>query len=179
MKASRYHPTSIFFHWAIFLLIAAALILIEYRGYLPKGDPLKDPLKTAHMLAGQLVLLFVVFRLAARFIFGVPPALRGPRWQTLAAQAVHFLLYLVMFALPIAGILFNQAAGREVAFFGWVLPQMIGVDKALSRELHGVHVWLGNSVYYLVGLHILGALWHQFVRRDGGLRRMWPGASQS
>lgn len=175
MRTNRYHPTSIFFHWAIFLLIATALTLIEYRGYLPKGDPMKNPLRMWHMLAGQTVLLFVVFRVAARFLFGVPSLTPAPRWQTWSAHTVHALLYILMFALPITGILFNQAAGREVAYFGWVLPQLIGPDKPLGRSLHDVHEFLGNAVYYVVGLHILGALWHQFVRKDNALRRIWTG----
>jgi cytochrome b561 len=179
MRTSRYHPTSIFLHWAIFLLMATALTLIEYRGFLPKGDALKTPLRDAHMLAGQLVLLFVVFRIAARFIFGVPSLQSGPRWQMWTAHIVHALLYILMLGLPITGILFNQAAGRDVSFIGWVLPHLIAPDKALGHTLHDVHEWLGNAVYYVVGLHILGALWHQFVRRDGALRRMWPGAKKA
>jgi cytochrome b561 len=175
MRTNRYHSTSIFLHWAIFLLFVTALTLIEYRGFLPKGDPLKDPLRYWHMVAGQTVLLFVVFRVVARFLFGVPATVSGPRWQTAAAHTVHTLLYILMFALPITGILFNQAAGREIHYFGLILPQFIGPDKALGRSLHDVHEWLGNAVYYVVGLHILGALWHQFVRRDNALRRMWPG----
>jgi cytochrome b561 len=178
MKANRYHPSSIFLHWAIFLLFATALALIEYRGYLPKGDPMKNPLRYWHTLAGQTVLLFVLFRLAARFLFGVPRLVDGPRWQTWSAHTVHALLYILMFALPITGILFNQAAGREINYFGWVLPQFIGPDKELGHTLHDVHEWLGNAVYYVVGLHILGALWHQFVRKDNALRRMWPGGAK-
>src|ERR1700688_4287046 len=99
MKPDRYHPASIFFHWVIFLLFVAALAAIEYRGYVPKGDPLRHSLKSIHMLAGQLVFLFVLFRVAARFRFGVPPSASGPRWRMWAAHAVHGLLYLTMFAL--------------------------------------------------------------------------------
>jgi cytochrome b561 len=178
MKANRYHSTSIFLHWAIFLLFVTALTLIEYRGYLPKGEPLKKSLAYWHMLAGQTVLLFVVFRVAARFLFGVPRLADGPRWQIWTAHTVHALLYLLMFGLPITGILFNQAAGREINYFGLVLPQFIGLNKELGHTLHDVHEFLGNAVYYVVGLHILGALWHQFVRRDNALSRMLPGGAK-
>lgn len=175
MKTERYHPASIFFHWAIFLLIASALALIEYRGYVPKGDEMRNTLRNWHMLAGQTVLWLVVLRVAARFFFGAPSLTPGPRWQVASAHLVHALLYILMFALPITGILFNQAAGREVAYFGLTLPQFIGPDKPLGRTLHDLHELLGNAVYYVAGLHILGALWHQFVRKDDALRRMWPG----
>jgi cytochrome b561 len=175
MKTNRYHPSSIFFHWAIFLLMATALALIEYRGYLPKGDELKTPLRNWHMLAGQTVLWLVILRVAARTLFGAPSLADGPRWQIWSAHTVHALLYILMFALPITGILFNQYAGREISYFGLILPQLVGPDKALGRSVHDIHELLGNAVYYVVGLHILGALWHQFVRKDNALRRMWPG----
>ncbi|MDB5991373.1 MAG: cytochrome b [Herbaspirillum sp.] len=179
MRTKRYHPTSMFLHWAIFLLMAAALTFMESRSYLPKDDPLSATLRRWHMLAGQLVLLLVVFRIAARFMFGVPPLQSGPRWQMWIAHAVHAFLYLLMLALPITGILFNQAGGRDVSFFGWVLPHLIAPDKALGTIIRHTHDWLGNAVFYVVGLHILGVLWHQFVRKDNGLMRMAPGRDEA
>jgi cytochrome b561 len=175
MRTKRYHPTSMVLHWAIFLLMAAAMTFIESRGYISKTDPLRGSLRSWHILAGQLVLLLVVIRIAARFMFGVPRLQSGPRWQMWTAHVVHAYLYILMLALPITGILFNQANGRDVSFFGWVLPQVIAADKALGVTIHHTHNWLGNSVFYVVGLHILGVLWHQFVRKDNGLMRMAPG----
>lgn len=168
----KYHPTSVFLHWLIFLLIVVALAAIEFRGEVPKGTPLRATLKTVHMMAGQLVFLFVLFRLAARWRFGVPAALDAPQWQTRAAGIMHFLLYLAMFALPITGILFTQAEGKEVMFFGLTLPHVIGQNAALSDTLQDIHELIGNTVYFLVGLHVAGALWHHFVQRDQIFQRM-------
>src|SRR5450830_1684143 len=118
MTRTHYHPASIFLHWFIFLLFVIALATIEYRGEVPKGDPLRDTLKTVHMLAGQLVFLALLFRVPARSLFGVPPATAGARWQTWSASVVHGLLYLTMLALPVTGVLFTQAGGKDVGFFG-------------------------------------------------------------
>jgi cytochrome b561 len=168
----KYHPASVFLHWLIFLLFVVALAAIELRGEVPKGTPLRATLKTVHMMAGQLIFLFVLFRLAARWRFGVPSALDAPRWQTRAAGVVHLLLYLVMFALPVTGILFTQAEGKDVMFFSLALPHVIGQNPALSDTLQDVHELIGNTVYYLVGLHVAGALWHHFVHRDQIFQRM-------
>lgn len=168
----KYHPASVFLHWFIFLLFIVALAAIELRGEIPKGEPLRATLKTVHMMAGQLVLLFVLFRLAARWRFGVPPELDAPQWQARAAGTMHILLYLVMFALPVTGILFTQAEGKDVMFFSMALPRLIGSDPALSDTLKDIHELIGNAVYYLVGLHAAGALWHHFVRRDHIFQRM-------
>ncbi|HEY1090070.1 MAG TPA: cytochrome b/b6 domain-containing protein [Burkholderiaceae bacterium] len=36
------------------------------------------------------------------------------------------------------------------------------------------HALAANSLLIVAGLHAAAALWHQFVRKDGVLRRMWP-----
>lgn len=175
MSKITYHPLSKSLHWIMFILIALALAVIEVRGDIPKGDPLRDSLKNWHMLAGQLVFLFVIVRVLARFSFNAPPAISGPRWQTASAHAVHGLLYLVMFALPISGVLFYQAAGKEVEFLGWILPQLIVPDPALKSSIKEIHETMGNAVYFLVGIHVLGAIYHHFIVKDDTLRRMGRG----
>lgn len=170
--SSRYHPLSVILHWVIFLLFVVALATIEYRDDIPKGDPLRDLLRTVHMHAGQLVLILVVLRLLARKAFGVPPELALPRVQRWGAAAVHLLLYAVMIGLPVTGILFTQAGGRDVVFFGMTLPVILAKDMALRGPIKEFHEFMGNAVYFLVGLHVLGALWHQFFDRMPILQRM-------
>ena len=169
---NRYHPISVFLHWLIFLLFSAALGFIEYRGYLPKGDLLKKTLRNWHMLAGQLAFLFVLLRIMARLKFAAPAAVSGAHWQTLSAKVTHGLLYAVMLALPVSGVLFTQAGGKEVQFFGLVLPTLIAPDAALKTNIRYLHEWVGNAIYFLVGLHVLGALWHQWIKKDGLMNRM-------
>ena len=172
LQRTRYHPLSAALHWLMFLLFVVALATIEYRDDIPKGDPLRDLLRTVHMHAGQLVLIFVVVRLIARKLMGVPPELPLPRLQQLGASAVHLLLYAVMIGLPITGILFTQAGGRDVVFFGMTLPVILAKDMAVRGPIKEVHEFMGNAVYFLVGLHVLGALWHQLFDRMPILQRM-------
>ena len=172
MNKDRYHPLSVLLHWLIFLLFVVALAVIEYRGDLPKGDPWRDTLRTIHMHAGQFVLLLVTLRVLTRWRYGVPAELAAPQWQRLGVTAMHLLLYVIMFALPLSGILFTQAGGRDVVFFSWTLPPLIAPNPDLRGPIRAVHEFMGNAVYYLVGLHIAGALFHQFVRKDRIFRRM-------
>lgn len=171
-QGTRYHPLYAALHWLMFVLFVVALATIEYREDIPKGDPLRDLLRTVHMHAGQLVLIFVVVRLIARKLLGVPPELPLPRLQQLGASAVHLLLYAVMIGLPITGILFTQAGGRDVVFFGMTLPVILAKDMAVRGPIKEVHEFMGNAVYFLVGLHVLGALWHQLFDRMPILQRM-------
>ncbi|ALU89407.1 cytochrome b [Herbaspirillum rubrisubalbicans] len=171
-QPTRYHPYSVILHWVMFLLFVVALATIEYREDIPKGDPLRDLLRTVHMHAGQLVLILVILRLIARKMLGVPPELPMPKLQRLGAHAVHLLLYVVMIGLPLTGILFTQAGGRDVVFFGMTLPVILAKDMALRGPIKEVHELMGNAVYFLVGLHVLGALWHQLFDRMPILQRM-------
>jgi cytochrome b561 len=171
MIRRRYHPLSISLHWLMFLLFAAALTCIELRGQFPKGAPWRDVLRNWHVDAGLLVLIFAVLRVAARIGFGGPKPIGQPL-QAKAASALHGVLYLVMFLLPVTGIVFVQAGGRDVALFGMTLPHFIAADPGLRGVVKAVHEFLGNAVYFLVGAHMLAALWHHFVVRDETLLRM-------
>ncbi|AZP13846.1 cytochrome b [Undibacterium parvum] len=175
MQKNSYHTVSKSLHWIMFVLIALALAMIEVREDIPKGTPLRDSLKIWHMLVGQLVLLFVIVRVVARLSFRAPPAIPGPRWQTASAHAVHGLLYLLMFALPMSGVVFYQAAGKEVEFLGWILPHLVAPDPALKGNIKEIHETMGNVIYFLVGIHVLGALYHHFIVKDDTLKRMLPG----
>jgi superoxide oxidase len=171
MIRRRYHPASITLHWLMFVLFAVALTCIELRGLFDKGVPLRDMLRNWHVDAGLLVLLSAFVRVAARIGFGGPKPLGAPL-QAKAASALHGLLYLVMFLLPISGIVFVQAGGRDVALFGMTLPHLIAANPSLRGSVKEVHEFLGNSIYFLVGVHALAALWHHFVVKDETLLRM-------
>jgi cytochrome b561 len=54
---------------------------------------------------------------------------------------------------------------------------LIAKNPALAETLKTVHYWLNMTMAALVLLHVLAALKHTFVDRDGTLRRMLPGRS--
>jgi cytochrome b561 len=43
--------------------------------------------------------------------------------------------------------------------------------------LMNLHALIGLLVWALIVIHLLAALWHQFVWRDLLLQRMWPAAA--
>ena len=101
-----------------------------------------------------------------------------PAWQRGAAHGLHHLLYVFIFAVPVSGYLYTLAAGVPVVYFGlFKLPVFMAKDPALAATLKGVHYWLNMSMAALVGLHVLAALKHTIIDRDGTLRRMLPGRS--
>ncbi len=116
MTRKKYHFLSILLHWLIFLLFIVGLVAIEYRDSIPRNDLLRGTLMYLHAQAGLLIFLFFLVRAAARWRFGIPDEIAGPRWQTLGAKMVHFLLYFVMFTPPVTGILVKPALRYDLRF---------------------------------------------------------------
>jgi cytochrome b561 len=175
----RYTTTAIVFHWLIAVLIVGAFTLGLVMTDIPGFTPAKLRYYSWHKWAGVTVLLLAALRLLWRLTHR-PPALADtmPAWQRGAAHGLHHLLYLLMFAAPLSGYLYSLAAGVPVVYFGlFKLPVFIAKDAALAAVLKGVHYWLVMSMAALVGLHVLAALKHAIVDRDGTLRRMLPGPS--
>jgi cytochrome b561 len=54
------------------------------------------------------------------------------------------------------------------------LPTIIGPDNVLKGTLKMVHIYLNYTLLVLVAMHVLAALKHHFIDRDGLLARMIP-----
>lgn len=172
MSKTKYHPASIFFHWAIALLVVAAFVVIELKGQFPKGSEARDLCKTIHGVIGQLIFVLMILRLGARFMFGVPtPSNPNPVFITLA-KAMHWLLYAILLISPIFGLLYFQYGGKEIHFFGLVWPQFVTPNPETKKLMESIHEFLGNSLYFLIGIHALAGLWQHYVIKDDTLRRM-------
>ena len=92
------------------------------------------------------------------------------KWTGVAA------LYLLFFAVPLAGWAYSSAAGFPVVFLGLVpLPDFVPVSKALADVLKPIHATLAFALAGLVLVHVAAALKHQWIDNDGLLQRMLPG----
>lgn len=172
---TRYRGPAILAHWLMAALILALLPLGFYMQGLPLS-PAKLQLYAWHKWAGMTVLLLAVLRLAWRLTHRPPPPLPGPAWQLQIAALTHALLYLLLFAVPLAGWLMSSAKGFPVVWFGLLpLPDLVGRDEALGRLFQIAHQGLAWGMAVLVLLHLAAALKHHWVDRDGTLARMLPG----
>ncbi len=50
------------------------------------------------------------------------------------------------------------------------LPDLVAPDAGLADDLEVLHESMANILFFLIGLHVLGALKHQFIDRDGILK---------
>ncbi len=172
MSARTYTRTAIALHWLIAFLIIGAFPLGLYMHDLPLS-PTKLKLFSYHKWIGITVLLSAVGRLAWLLTHPAPVMLNMPQWQEILAHAIHRLLYLLLFAIPLSGWLMSSAKGFQTVYFGVLpLPDLIGKDKGLGELLQSVHQVLSFTLLGLLAAHVAGALKHHFVERDDTLRRM-------
>jgi cytochrome b561 len=172
----RYRSLLIALHWLMLLLIIAVYACIELREQYPRGTEMRAALKTWHFMLGLSVFALVWVRLLVRFTGKIPvvtPPL--PRWQKQSAHVIEFLMYFFMLAMPVLGWLALSADNARIPFFGMRLPALIGANPELAKQLEDVHGLIGDTGYFLVGIHAAAALFHHYVRRDDTLKRMLPG----
>ncbi len=152
-----------------------ALFVIGWRMVGMQLSPAKMEAYALHKSVGLLVLGAVIFRLLWRGLRPPPPLPDAPRWQQHAAHATHALFYLLLFALPCSGWMYNSSAGFPLSFFGFAsVPPLIGADQAGKDTWRAMHWMLGWILAGLLGIHIAAVLYHQFVQRDSVLQRMLP-----
>ena len=153
-----YSNLQIALHWAV-----AALFLFNYIVSDGMGRALRNFSQTGmnestvallHIIGGSALLVLMLLRVVVRLRQGAPALPQGPGWMHRAAHLGHVALYAVLFALPLSGL---------AAWFGGIKP---------AGEAHELLI---NAALVLIIGHIVMALLHQFVLKDGLLDRMRPG----
>jgi cytochrome b561 len=177
-KVARYNPVAITLHWVLALALVGIFLAGSYMVDLP-FSPLRLKLYNWHKWAGVSILTLSVLRLAWR-ITHRPPELpkamvsQMPQWQQWAHHATHYGLYLLFFVVPLLGWAYSSAAGFPIVVFGVIpLPDLVAANKELAETLKPLHGWAAWSLSGLVVLHLVAALKHQFINRDGLIQRMW------
>ena len=161
------------FHWLLFLMLTFMIVAGNFLASMPKG-PEKFQAAGMHKSFGLVVLALILLRLVWRLVNETPKDPEGtPAVQNLMAHAMHWALYVLMFAQPLAGILMTQTAGYPVSFFGlFELPVLLDKDPSLAQFLRGAH----GTVWILLVLAVIGhagaALYHHFVMTDDVLKRI-------
>ena len=172
----RWSPISQLMHWLIVLFIfglgAIGLIMVE----LPKS-PRYFWVYDVHKSLGLAVLALVVLRLIWRLYAGAPPPVAGtPVWQERIASVTHWLLYALVFAVPLSGWLYDSFSGlRPLRWFGlFKVPKLAAPDPQLEELMQEAHEWLFWVLIALVAMHAGAAFYHHLLKHDATLTRMLP-----
>lgn len=169
---ARYHPALVALHW----LLAAGLLFALGMGTLslkelPNTSPDKLFALRGHMAFGVALLLLTLVRLGVRLATRrPPPAATGSALLDRLARLVHGALYVVVILMAASGIALAVQAGLPgIVFGGSGAPLPESFAAFAPRRAHGL---LARLLLALIAIHVLAALWHHFVRRDGLLGRM-------
>ncbi len=172
--AKGWGPVARAFHWGMLLLFLGIIPVGYYMTDLPLGLA-KLKIYALHKSVGLTLLGLAVLRLVWRLGDRRPTLPPMPAWQARAASAAHALLYVLMFAMPLSGWVYNSASHFPLQWFRLVnLPAIVGENKplaALAKEAHEVGALV---LIAIVVLHAAAALKHHFVDKDATLRQMLP-----
>jgi len=152
-----YSRAQIALHWIVAVLIVPQFVL--HDGIAAAWDKVEDgiavgfdPLVAGHVIGGIAILALAIWRLALRARRGAPPPPEAEHPALkLVAKATHGGLYLLLVLMPVSGL---------AAWFG-------GVEPAAEA-----HETMKVVLLALVALHVVGALYQQFVLKTNLMERM-------
>jgi len=171
-------------HWIVALLILGAYAAVYYHEWFTqRNTPAYVTSIKLHFTFGISIGVFVILRVLWRLTHQAPALPPGPAWEHLAARAAHGLLYLFMIGMPLTGYFGTKGGGGffglpafpDTALYSWLVTDTLGLTwDAWRKPLGTFHFISGeNIVWVLILIHTLAALYHQFLKRDALMRRMW------
>lgn len=172
---TRYHPALVALHWLLAILILIALFGGTFiLDAMPNDHPNKIEGLQGHMIVGITILVLMLVRLVVRLRTTHPPeADIGNALLNRLSKWAHWAFYLLIFGMLGSGIGMSVLAGLPpIVFGGSGDPLPMTFDDLPPRIAHG---FFATALMLLIAGHVGAALYHQFARKDGLLRRMWFG----
>ncbi|OYV35600.1 MAG: hypothetical protein B7Z81_08505 [Acidocella sp. 20-61-6] len=172
-QRATYDKVSIALHWTTAFFVVVNFLLAEFWDDFAK--PTHHLMVVTHISFGVLLAAVILLRVFWR---GAPAnhvqdATSG--LQELASKAVHMILYALVIAQIVLGILLAWGKGNPLPFFGIPIPSPIGALSKSAHQLVGtLHNYNAWAIIVIAGGHAAMALVHHFYFRDDVLKRMLP-----
>jgi cytochrome b561 len=158
-------------HWWMAGCYLVLFVVGTYMSQLPRTD-FRNTLYDFHKSIGVLTMALLIWRILTliqvvwkKYTKRLP--MFSPQW--LKNFALHTLMYLLMWAVPIAGFLLsNSFRANNVRFFGLLLPDLFPQDKAMVEVGRALHFWLSYTFLAFITLHpiiqwkVAKANWRRF-----------------
>lgn len=161
-------------HWSVAMLILGLIGMGWWMVDLDYYDAWYHQAPALHKALGLVALALA----ATRVIWAIsdrPPRLVAAlhAWERLGATLAHHSLYVLTLVVPVTGYLISTARGEAIDIFGWMeVPALLPAAAGREEWAGMVHAWLAYATLALVTLHAVAAIKHQFIDRNGTLRRM-------
>ncbi|MEP2103225.1 MAG: cytochrome b/b6 domain-containing protein [Parasphingorhabdus sp.] len=166
----HYGSVAVTIHWlSVFLILI--LIGSGYRAGDIEDAAAKAAILKVHMPIGSAVLLLTLGRIGWwLFADKKPDAVSMPPWQDRLSRAVHILFYILILGTAASGIGMIALSGAGPIIFSGSVTALPDFWDYPPRMPHRAGAGL---IFFLFIIHAGAALYHQFVKRDGLLGRMW------
>lgn len=175
IPAKRYHPALVTLHWLVTILIFATLLFAGEEG--EGGFALSIgnlPPMGIHMILGITTLVLLTVRLFVRWFSKHPDwASAGNPFLDFIGKLTHIGLYFFTFSITITGIVMAWQRGWFDFIFGF--GPAAGNFRRGGFSLGAFHGLSWAFLFALILLHVGAALYHQFLKKDNLLGRMWYG----
>jgi cytochrome b561 len=181
---ARYDLVSMLIHWItaallIFMLIFGEELMESGEDGEEAGEALAGAFgPSLHVSIGALILALSLFRIVWRLAHPAPALPAGmKRYERILSRSVQGLFYVLLIVIPLtgwlafSGFVAEEPAMAAVRVFGAFPVPGVPFTFGGAKDLHELG---SNLAIALVALHVLAALKHQFVDRDGIMRRMLP-----
>jgi len=174
VPTDRYSRFAVLLHWVMALGVLTQIALGWWMIEIPKSPPgVRAYWFNVHKSIGITLGLLAIIRIAWRFARPAPALPEYlPLWQRRAAAASHAGLYVCMIVMPLAGYLGSSFTKYPIKYWGMTLPHWGWDAPALKEICSTVHYAAAWGFMALVALHVLAALMHWLVKRDGIIHRM-------
>ncbi|MCW8916643.1 MAG: cytochrome b/b6 domain-containing protein [Magnetovibrio sp.] len=174
---TKYNRAQVALHGISALLIVFMLFMGFFvLSQTPNTDPTKAFGLKGHMIMGISVLVITVVRILWRHLSIQPPhASTGNAMLDKSGVLAHYALNILAILVALSGIgIAIQTGLPDIVFSGQgTLPEDFSAYP--PRIAHGI---LTLALGGLIIVHILGGVYHQFILKDGLLRRMSPHKSK-
>jgi len=175
-SVQRWPISIVILHWVTAIAAISLYFLGDYMVELDYYDEFYQSAPFWHKSVGVLLAIVILIRLCLRGLFARSRTFQAENSSPLMsciANSVHAVLYLLLVLIVASGYLISSADGRPVSVFGWFDVPSFGALFELQEDIAGQwHEWIANVLMILVGFHVLAALKHHFIDKDGVMRRM-------
>ena len=173
--AQNYDRVAVTLHWLVAMLIIVVGAVGLLFGWFPR--PSRPFWINFHGSAGLVMALFILARVVWRVTHPAPPLPASlSAVVVMGSKALHLLMYVLMLVLSGLGLVAFIWHGRVFNYGLFSLDFAVKSDRAIYHLAQEVHGWTGYALTALFVLHVLAAVWHQFIVKDNLLSRMWFGA---
>jgi cytochrome b561 len=149
-------------HWWMAGCYLTLFVVGTWMAQLPRND-FRNMLYDFHKSIGVLTMAILTWRILTLIqVVGKKYARRLPKLslEWLRNFALHTLMYVFMWAVPIAGFLLSDSfRPNNVKFFGLLLPDIFPQNEATVEVGRALHFWLSYTFLVFIGLHLI-AQWN-------------------